>query len=132
MASFVVKNKYKFSIHNSASSILGNTYVNMEVLGMGNAEIFYSVASDIYTTHETLKSVIPNLPDIKDCTFYLFKDTYGHNKVFTDHYILTSSIEASELVNVVITIPNIDSSLPLILSNEIKRLGINNAKIEIL
>lgn len=130
--SFTVGNKYRFSIHNTASSILGNTYINMEVVGSGKAELFYAYATDIYTTHETLKQVIPNLPNIKDCMFFLFKDTYGDFKVFSDQYILTSSIETSSLVNIVITIPNVDSSLPLILSNEIKRLGVNNAKIELI
>ncbi len=130
--SFTVGNKYRFSIHNTASSILGNTYINMEVVGSGKAELFYAYATDIYTTHETLKQVIPNLPNIKDCMFFLFKDTYGEFKVFSDQYILTSSIETSSLVNIVITIPNVDSSLPLILSNEIKRLGVNNAKIELI
>lgn len=130
--SFTVGNKYRFSIHNTASSILGNIYINMEVVGSGKAELFYAYATDIYTTHETLKQVIPNLPNIKDCMFFLFKDTYGEFKVFSDQYILTSSIETSSLVNIVITIPNVDSSLPLILSNEIKRLGVNNAKIELI
>lgn len=130
--SFTVGNKYRFSIHNTASSILGNTYINMEVVGSGKAELFYAYATDIYTTHETLKQVIPSLPNIKDCMFFLFKDTYGEFKVFSDQYILTSSIETSSLVNIVITIPNVDSSLPLILSNEIKRLGVNNAKIELI
>lgn len=129
--SFIVGNKYRFSIHNTASSILGNTYVNMEVMGSGKAELFYAYATDIYTTHETLKQVIPNLPNIKDCMFFLFKDSYGVYKVFSDQYILTSSIESSDLVNLVITIPNIDNSLPVIISNEIKRLGINNATFEL-
>lgn len=131
MSTLVVNNKYRFSIRNEASGILGNTYINMEVLGVGKAELFFSHSSDIFTIHETLKQIIPNLPNIKDCMFYLFKDSYGKYKVFSDQYILTSSIEQSTLVNMVITIPNVDSDMPVIFSNELKRLGVSNFNIEL-
>ena len=124
---FVVNNKYKFNILNSASVILGGLHSNMKLVGIGIAETFYKDSTDIYTTHETLKSVIPNLPDIKDCMFYKFVDSYGAVKVFSDSYILESSIELSNTVNLVITIPTLANDMPPVIVNELKRLGINNA-----
>ena len=129
--SFVLKNSYKFSMKNEANGILGNTYSNMQCIGVGSYDVFLTASSDILTTHTTLQGMIPNLPRAADCTFYLFKDSFGNKKVFALEYILQSSIVATQTINIIITVPNVDSDAPSIITTELGRLGYKNINIEI-
>ena len=128
---FVLRNSYKFSIKNEANGILGNTYSNMECIGVGSYDVFIANATDILTTHTTLQGLIPSLPRAADCTFYLFKDSFGNKKVFALEYILQSSIVATNTINIVISVPNVDSDAPSIITTELSRLGYKNITIEI-
>lgn len=125
--SFELKKSYNFST--LAPTQLGGDYSNMKVkaiLTSDNAVTY----RDVSTLHQTIKSVISNLPDsISDLTYILFEDLDKNTLVLPIEYIQQDSILEVETVNVRIDIPDISSDDITTLKVRLQEIGFNNFKI---
>ena len=125
--SFELKKSYNFST--LAPTQLGGDYSNMKVkaiLTSDNAVAYRDVA----TLHQTIKSVISNLPDsISDLTYILFEDLDKSTLVLPIEYIQTDSILEVQTVNARIDIPDISSDDITTLKVRLQELGYTNFKI---
>lgn len=124
---FTFNGTYNFST--LAPTILGNSFTNQKVIGILTAKQAYKI-KDVYTLHNSLVGVIPNLPaSADDCTFILFEDSLGNEIVMANEYIDQNSISSISTVNIRIDILNaVTSDIPII-RTRLLELGYTNAQI---
>jgi len=127
---FELRKVYTFTT--LAPAILGNTYDNMKVKSILSADeaVIYR---DIHTLHTNLKTIIPTLPTVDDCTFILFEkqDESKTTILLALEYIDTFSIQNTVTVNINITILDTSTEMVSVISTRLRELGVNNFTINL-
>lgn len=127
---FSLKKTYNFST--LAPTLLGDSYANMKVKGILTSENAIKYG-DVVSRHETVKSVIKNLPDnVSDLTYILFESLNKENVIMPIEYIQTDSIEEVDAINLRIDIPNTTLDDMGILKTRLQELGYTNFSITII
>jgi len=121
---FTVGNSYNFTT--LAPTILGASYSNMKVIGivtMSEAVRY----SDVVTKHESVKTIIPGLPNTPNTLlFVVFEDSAGDKLVIAQDYVDLTTIVLVTTINLTIQVFNVASSMEPIVRQRLKELGIVN------
>lgn len=125
---FELRKSYSFST--LSPEILGENYSNLKVETTTTAETAQLYNSDIYNQYETLKNVIPNLPEISQCTFIIFKNSTGSKFVIALEYIDLTSIKLVQNTNLRIIIPDTSTESASTINLRLRELGYKNFTIE--
>lgn len=127
MANFELRKTYNFNT--AAPTILGEKYSLMKVKSIMD----YSEAvsyHDIVTEFETLKPIIPTLPDsVIDLTFILFEDINKETKLLALEYINDATIQEVKAIDIRVEILGVSTQDINIIKNRLVELGYNNIKI---
>jgi len=121
---FQINNVYNFAT--LAPTILGAQYNNLTVKGVLTIDDAMKY-SDVLTTHESVKAVIPGLPATPSgMVFIRFVDTLGNSVVMSQDYIDPATVTLVTAVTINIQINNATTAMEPMLRMRLKELGINN------
>ena len=120
------RHKKVYNFTTLAPEVLGEVYKNMKVkkgsIGLEDA-VRYGNVIDLNTK---LKIFIPNLPKPSDDEYVLFETVTGEEVILSYSWIDLSSIQQTSVVNLTISITNIDLSDKQMIENTLRSLGYNN------
>jgi len=127
MTSFEINKVYNFTT--LAAARLGSLYTDMRVKSIMTATEAMK-HRDIYTLHNNLVPVIPNLPvNAGDCVFLLLENTDGESTVLALEYIDPVSVILVTSVNIRIELTDASSEDISLLNMRLKELGYTNYNI---
>lgn len=126
---FEIKKTYNFST--LAPTLLGSDYTNLKVKAILTSEAAVKY-SDIVSTHQTVKSIIKNLPDnVSDLTYILFENSDKTTLILPVEYIEADSIVEVSSINIRIDIPNVTVDDVNIIKTRLKELGYLDFKVSL-